>query len=373
VAIVQPRLIGIDTSVLGDWAAAAFSPDGDARRRAKDALSTLLASDWIPLVSWHHFEELLCHAEEKVVANRIAFIRSLRHISWVKSPAGRGHLGSIVDLLEAEIRAALSALEGDAPEYREKVRASIVHFGAPDELETLELWREVRPLLQARQERSRQVASIAHTEVQELQPRVLELTKMQALDDQSALSLFRNQAAALARQLAERGDRRLQEATHVASAFQEDVFQAFRKMRDSGAAPLEAFLREFDVPPEDITEDMNLEAFAEIAEKRKRLRVVCDGSGLDLDRVWPRLRYAKIPSLWVQEEIRRARKSAPRASGSDLNDSHLAAFAPYLNAVVVDRRTHEYLSQGCRRTASFRTVVGRFLRVSSYEELAAAL
>lgn len=369
-AIIQPRLVGIDSSVLAGWAADAFSPEESARNAARDVLALLLKSDWIPFLSWHHFDELSCHADERVVADRMAFLRSLSHVAWIKSASGQGQLGSIVDLLEAEVETALSASEPDETPSREAVRASLVRYGAPSDVETLGLWRDARPLLQARQLRCREIASIAHTEkMKALQPRVLELTEMKALDDPSAAALFREQASTLARGLIQRGDRRLHHHEQIAKVFTDAVAQASRNMRESYDAPLAAFLREFDVPREDVTENMNLDEFAEVATRRKVLRVVCRSRNLDLDHIWPRLRRVRVPSLWVQEEIRRARNSAPRASGSDMADSYLAAFAPYLDAVIVDKRTHEFVSQSCRRSKAFERQAGRFLKVSSYKLL----
>jgi hypothetical protein len=369
-AIIQPKLVAIDSSVLAEWAADASSPQAETGRAARQLLESLITSDWVPVLTWHHFEELVRHPEEQLVAYRMAFLGSLRHVAWIKSSAGPAHLGSIVDLIAAEVDAILSAPGVAEAPPREAVRESLVRYGSPSELETVNLWRDARPLLQSRQIRTREIASVAHTEtMQALQARVLELTDMQALDDPSAEILFREQATELARVLAQRGDRRLRDYVKVADIFTETVAQAFRNIRDSGDSPLSAFLREFDVPREDVTENMTLDEFADVAARRRVLRIVCRSRGLDLDHVWPRLRHVHLPSLWVQEEIRRARKTAPRASGSDLADSYLAAFSPYLDAVVVDRRTHEYLSQSCRRKRDFERRVGRFLRVSSYRSL----
>jgi len=374
VVIIQPKLVGIDSSVFAGWAADAFSLEVCARDAARNALASLLTSDWIPLLSWHHFEELACHAEEQVVANRMALLRSLSHIAWIRTSADPTHLGSVVDLLAAEVEAVLAVAEGEAVFCREAVRASLVRYGTPDELETVRLWRELRPLLQDRQVRSREIASVAHTgNMQALERRVLDLAEMHALADPAASVLFRKQASTLARELSQRGDRRLQNPANVANLFTDGVIQAFRSMKDSGASPLAAFLREFDVPREDVTDTMSFDEFAELAARRKRLRIVCRSRNLDLNRIWPHLRYARITSLWVQEEIRRAQMATPKASGSDLADSYLAAFAPYLDAVVVDKRTHEYLSQSCRRSQAFESQLGRFLKVSSYKQLPQAL
>ena len=92
-----------------------------------------------------------------------------------------------------------------------------------------------------------------------------------------------------------------------------------------------------------------------------------------MNAVWPRLRHAEVPSELIQAEIRRVRSGAAQAEGGEFTDSYLACLSCYLDAIVVDKETHEYLTQCTRRNSSFGRMIGFFTKVSSYRDLANAL
>jgi hypothetical protein len=70
------------------------------------------------LLSRHHFEELACHAEEQVVANRMALLKSLSHIEWIKTSVDPTDLGSVVDLLAADVEVLASLFSLTRPKQK---------------------------------------------------------------------------------------------------------------------------------------------------------------------------------------------------------------------------------------------------------------
>lgn len=143
-------------------------------------------------------------------------------------------------------------------------------------------------------------------------------------------------------------------------------------MNREGTA-LDIFLASHDVPKSDISDRTTLEQFKQIARRRRLARVAVNQLGLDFESVWPKLRDAEIPSEIIQQTVRSARKAAHRASGSDLGDDYLVCLGPYVDAVIVDKRTHEFLTQGVRRDPYFRQMVGFFGKAASYKHLPAVL
>lgn len=142
---------------------------------------------------------------------------------------------------------------------------------------------------------------------------------------------------------------------------------------DLEGTAFDIFLASSDVPLSDISDKTTLKMFARTARLRKLARAACNQLGVDLDQIWPRIRAAKIPSEIIKDTIREARKTATRASGSDLGDDYLACLAPYVDAITVDKRTHEFMTQGSRRNPYFREMAGFFAKTTTYKQLPAVL
>ncbi len=373
-SIITPQLLALDTSILARWAHDAYSPIAEAQRASANALHLLFSSDWLPVLSWHQVEELLCHADSDVCSNRMRFLSSLPHVAWVRSCAGIPSLGSIVDLLATELEVLSSLGNISQSAFRIAVRERLYRFGEVSHLAPLACWRDLRPHLLESQAHGRETASISHVKDRDSDTAVLQnLDQMTPLPNSAADRLFAQQSRDLEQHLSARGDRRLQDPATVAQAFTSDVSALFRRVRDADPSHVKALLSEFDVPEEDIDDSTTLDEFAEMAANRTRIRVACRSLGCDLDEIWPRLRGTDIPSQIIQARLRSTQKSAPTASGSDITDVHLASFSPYVDCVVVDKRTHEYLSQAARRDDFIASLIERYVRLSSYRDIGAVI
>ena len=166
-----------------------------------------------------------------------------------------------------------------------------------------------------------------------------------------------------------RGDPRLTDPNHTAREFVSTLASNLAEAMNRGGTAFDAFVDQHDVPRKDINGATTLRQFKQLARMRNLARIAVKQLGLNLDQIWPKLRDAKIPSEVIQETIRKARKTAPRASGSDLGDDYLACLAPYVDAIIVDKRTHELMTQGARRDPYFRKMVGFFEKAASYRQL----
>ena len=91
-------------------------------------------------------------------------------------------------------------------------------------------------------------------------------------------------------------------------------------------------------------------------------------SGEDILRMAPQ----QLPSWHIQNAVRKRQLKAPRAEAGDFTDSYLAAFVLYIDHVIVDRRTHEYLSQARRRDA-LGLRFGMTSKLSHYSDLVSVL
>jgi hypothetical protein len=96
-----PRLVLLDTAHLTGWFADRASDQAEGRQRAAAFEARLARENWLPLLTWHHFEELLQHRNTLVAKRRIRALHSLPRLAWVAS-LGSGGLGGVVDIMAAE-------------------------------------------------------------------------------------------------------------------------------------------------------------------------------------------------------------------------------------------------------------------------------
>ena len=218
--------------------------------------------------------------------------------------------------------------------------------------------------------REQEIASIVHGKHSiHDDTKIAWLKKIQSIDRTAINSLASAEVEKLAKGLMDRGDRRLVDPYRTAQDFLKIVSTHLIDALNLKGTAYDVFVASHDVPKSDISDRTTLRQFKQIARLRKRVRVACDQLGIDLDQVWPKLRNAKIPSEIVQNTIRMARRTALRASGSDIGDDYLACLAPYVDAIIVDKRTHEFMAQGARRDSYFRELVGFFEKATSYKQL----
>ncbi len=351
----------------------AFGAKSESRARARDTLTALVAANWIPIICLHHFIELARHPDLEIAVRRIDFLKSFSQIAWFGRTSGSNILGGIVDIFEAEVRSILASPDIDFPGICRSVRETLVQYGQPAKIENPSLndWIYLRPALTAMAVQEQEIASIVHARhIPDHDPEIALLRTIQRRDPATFNHPHIAEIDELAKDLTDRGDRRLTDPVKTAQGFLNKASKhlADALSRSKGTA-LDVLLAGFDVPQSDVSHTTTLKQFTRIARRRKHARVAVAQIGLDFDQVWPKLRDAKIPSEIIQNTIRNARKSAPRASGSDLGDDYLACLAPYVDAVIVDKRTYEFLSQGARRDPYFRQIVGFFGKAASYVNL----
>ena len=82
--IISPRLIAIDTSILGKVTDDYFSAISTKRKKAKQFVTTIADKGLVPLFCMHHFQEIMQHENDLKVLNRLKFIHKLPQIAWIK-------------------------------------------------------------------------------------------------------------------------------------------------------------------------------------------------------------------------------------------------------------------------------------------------
>ncbi len=375
-ALIKPKFIAIDSSVLGKWAADAHSNDPGARKMAGNVLGHILSENWIPVICWHHIEELIRHPDEAIAEDRMKFLFALPHVAWIWTANGSDFIGSMVDVQAAEIQVHFSAEYDSVKKRCLATRNLLLHFGKLSEIPTISLWRNLRPFAIGMGKEQQKIASIRHSK-----SNVNNDTPLSVLKDKRTLSYEEAKQACQedmpkhTQEIVERGDKRLSkhEAEAVTQVFSDKVLSHFSEKKESGRSAYEAFFEQFGHKSNEFPEDVTIGEFKYAADRRKKLGTAIQLLGLEIESVWPKLENYRLPSEEVISAIRNSRKNAIRASGSDLNDDYLASLMPYLDAVVVDKRTYEYLMQAKKRSPQISMFIGSMVKVSSYNQLPSVL
>ena len=244
-----------------------------------------------------------------------------------------------------------------------------MQYGPPTNIQVLNDWKWLHPALKSMAAHEQEVASIVHAKHSIHDDTEIARLKNIQIDRAAPNRPFPAEIDQLSKELKNRGDPRLADPNRTAQYFFNRVSSHMTDALKFEGSAFDIFVTSLDVAPNDITDKTTLRQIKQIAWRRNLARVACDQLEIDLDQVWPKLRDAEIPSEVIQETIRKARKTAPQASGSDLGDDYLACLAPYVDAIIVDKRTHEFMTQGARRALYFRKMVGFFEKATSYRQL----
>lgn len=371
--IIQPKFVAIDSALLGKWAADACSEDKARQEKAAVMSEGLYGANWIPVLYWHHFEELARHAKLEVVENRIKFLLSLPLLGWISRADNRTEIiGAVVDLEAHEIKTFLSLGKTltHSNEFIQSTRNSFLKFGKPSDIPMFSMWREFRPYLVHMGIKQQEIASICHSSESKYNK-----VPMSALNNTTNMSwdeakqLYGEELAFFRDQIANKGDKRLSNPDELASRFCDLVFSNVANTSAIQLPPAEAFMKNFGFTLDDFPKDVTLGEFKEAVVRHKKLTSAISLLGLRPEDVWPTLRDHLLPSEEIVLGIRKSRINATRASGSDLNDDYHATLIPYLDAVVVDKRTHEHLRQAKLRNPEMPWHLKQVAKASFYNDI----
>lgn len=159
--LAEPKIIAPDSSHWAKWLDAVQSRDPDRRQRALALHGQLIEQGRIPLLSWHHLEELLGGDDDEAARARIAYLQQLPLIAWLRLPRDEVGVGSIVQVLAAE---AIAAGEGhaDLVSIRDRARTLLLKTGPGTAAIGVDgwVWEAVRPVLRSRRSENDLVAAL---------------------------------------------------------------------------------------------------------------------------------------------------------------------------------------------------------------------
>lgn len=102
-----PKIIAPDTSHWAQWIDSALDASRTEHQAALKFHDELMSKGRIPLLTWHHLEELLAIENGAWARRRVAFVQTLPFLAYIKFPNDEVFPGTIIDVLSAEVAAVL--------------------------------------------------------------------------------------------------------------------------------------------------------------------------------------------------------------------------------------------------------------------------
>lgn len=368
-ALIEPKIIAPDSSHWAKWLDAASAKDSTRRLRARALHERLIGLGRIPLLSWHHFEELLGGEDDNAARARVAFLQNLPMLAYLRLPKDEVGLGSIAQVLAAEAIAATEG-HGDLISIRDRARELLLKTGSGTQAigEEAWVWEVVRPMLRSRKGKTDMIAALSPLRTFDENRTIGELAK-------SAI----NPPAQMRAQLNRIHAQALQEATqstggNVARArIMADDFmaQVIAMMPPPGITVRELLvstLVDQGLDEEEVRDEYVLADLSRLALFRSQLRVVASDTGRSFEAL-KKVPMDVLPSRIIGEALRTHGQPRPLRPGSDLNDGYLGVLAAYCAVLYVDKRTAEDFSRAQRKEPRLKGLIGEISKAADFEAL----
>ena len=329
----------------------------------------LIEQGRIPLLSWHHLEELLGGEDDAAAGRRIATLQDMPLIAYLRLPSDDAGLGSIAQILAAEAIAASEGL-GDLIAVRNRARELLLRTGRGVEAigEETWVWDVLRPALRSRRGHSEMVAALSPLQTFDTNQTIGELSKAKILSpEEMRVQLNRTYAMALRDATAATGGD-LARAHVMAEDFVRRVVAIMPPPGTTVRELLVTSLAGQGVDESEIQDHCLLADLNRLAQFRSQLRVVASETGLSFETL-KRVPMDFLPSRIIGDALREHGQRRARRPGSDLNDAHLGVLAAYCAVLYVDKRTAEDFVRARRKEPRLSGLIGEVAKAADYEAL----
>ncbi|MBI1290192.1 hypothetical protein GC173_02965 [bacterium] len=372
--IASPRLVALDSSHWAKLIAAATGRDMAVRREANRFPTALLEKGYCILFSFDHLQELMAVDNDDRVSERLDFIRRIPFLSWTGLENAEFKLGGIVDILASEALAAYRN-GGEAASVRATARSLLVRHGSGtdiimDDPLFAKLFGEWS---RNSADRARTIAGIVPVQFLSPKTKIGALLSGKLRSSAATKKIVAQMQTVLTAELRARGDRRIENADERARAFMSDVLNLRSQLPIDARGLVLKGLKLQGIDEEEINPDMTLGELGELGIFREQLRIIAPILGVPFDRLKKSVRAEQLPSRIIRSRLTEVSQQLPERKGSDLNDSHLAALAPYADILYVDKRTAENFRRAFQKYPGLKELTGQVRKASDWRAIYEAL
>lgn len=367
--IAKPIVISPDSSHWAKWLDAMSAPNLDRRQRALGLHDRLTDEGRLPLLSWHHMEELLGGDQDGPARARVAAIQELPRVAFLRLPQEDHGVGSSATILAAEAVAAaegLSSLEA----VRDRARQLLLRTGTGAEAIGDEgwVWEALRPMLRARGDGRDMIAAFAQRRLFDESLTIGELSKLKMRSSFEAEASLKNiSAVQYAAALQSTG------GNAAAARAMTDEFMAMvmARMPPAGITVRELIVTNLvaqGLDRDEIRDECVLGDLNRLATFRGQLEAVASETPCSFDTL-KTIRMELLPSQLIADALRAHGQPRTLRPGSDVNDIYLGVHAAYCDVLYVDKRTAEDFKRTRQKEPRLDGLIGEIAKASDFEGL----
>jgi hypothetical protein len=373
-----PKFLALDSSTLGKIARDHWSGRADKLAKAKSLIAQLLDANVYIVLSYTHVCELLRHDDVGVAKERVTWLGTLPMVAWIRPYSGHWWVGGMGDIALRELSAIVHNTAVDWTEIFNHVRPDLLETGVGSEMfvDRPEFWSMVRSHAQQNLDNQIYIASLARSDwagaysrkfkefepLGEVPPSNTQATNLQAM----------KMTHAIERDLIEHGDKRIS-ASYAAMEFVSDLMKDLGEIESIGGNPYHAIMEHFGIPKEMVTPNTSIGEIGEMGIHAAHLKLLAAALKPQVPVSIRDVTPNSLPSFTVERELLRDQHGADRVDGSDLGDCHLVPLALYLDAVEVDKRTHDHVRKMRKRNTKIAEHLRHVFRCSDYGRITAEL
>jgi hypothetical protein len=301
--LFKSKIIAPDSSHWAKWIDAALSSDFQRRTEARQFHHQLLEAGRIPLLSWHHLEELLSIENDECARDRIEFIQNLPFVAFLRLPSDEVGLGGITDILAAE---AIAAVEGanDALSVRNRAKHMLLKVGSGTDAigDAGWVWQVVRSDFTARNAESKKVVAIASFHPFDDQRTIGEISKGTIRAEAEFETKAKELHSALLSSVRLKGDRRILDAKAIADDFIDEVLALRPPLGMSVRELLVTALTAQGVDEWEVKDECKLSELNGLARFRTKLRIVASKTGMPFEKL-KSIEKERLPCWLIEDAL----------------------------------------------------------------------
>lgn len=373
-SLQDPFLVQIDSFALNDISRDYFHVDSTKKQKAYNFIYEFYKRGAIPIITWHHIEEMLSHKNDEVSSRSIAFILALPFIAVLKSDI-ECFIGSIVDInkeeiqtitmCENEIEIGLIIQETCSNIYKFCSGASIIDPLIPN-------MGTIRQVVLSKAHKNKEIASISRAK--SLKPhykhKLSDIRNMKnyTYSEEATNAILYNMKSKLTKEIKEQGDKKISSDSvdKIATDFIADIKIDSTKVN---IPMIEMICKSSGLSKEEFEKVKSWEDLECVPIFKARLESIAEEFPESQKDKIINLKEEYCPTWLLWKEIYKIRVKAERASGSDITDAFLAGLSLYADLTIVDKRTHEYLTQIKRKDIAISEYIQRFEKLSCYLDI----
>jgi len=349
-----------------------FHKNKSHQQQATNVLESLYNKGAIPLLTWHHIEELLAHRNDKIVSNSIQLLQELPIVASLICCSAPYHIGSIVDIETVEFNIILDNKNISLKSITEKTRNDIFDFCSGEDLlyPYIPQLETLRRAVFAKENRKKEIASISRAQsIKPQDPKLSTLRKDKLRSLESASGILNKMQTKLEEEICQKGDKKINSPEKTANEFFKSVLKSGESMYTSSGSTEKRFLKEFGIKIEETKDFKTLDQILYLAIFKKRREVISRNFPDNKKNGIIGIKEKNCPTWLLWKELHKIRTKAERASGSDLNDGYLAGLVYYADLTIVDKRTNEFLTQIERKNKLLKSMINKYEKLSHYSQI----